>query len=71
MDRVWRFFQTYINIDREKYVYLLLFAWKMITFGLLWEIRGHPQIHLVKSRGLSPLRGKGVIAFPIKNDELD
>ena len=29
------FFKTYVNNDREKYVFLLLFAWKMITFGWL------------------------------------
>ena len=42
--KAWHFFKTDINTDREKYVFLLLFAWKMITFGSLWEIRGHPQI---------------------------
>ena len=38
MGKTWRFFKTYINIDKEKYVFLLLFAWKTITFGSLWEI---------------------------------
>ena len=38
MGKDWRFFKTYSNIDREKYVFLLLFACKTITFGSLWEI---------------------------------
>ena len=60
--KAWRCFKTYINIDREKYVFLLLFAWKLITFGSLCEIRGHPQVYLVKTSGvfqLSVERGKG------------
>ena len=38
MGMIWRFFKTCINNDREKNVFLFLFAWKMITFGSLWEI---------------------------------
>ena len=71
MGKAWRFFKTYINIGREKYVFLLLFAWKMITFGSLWEIRACPQIHFVKNIGRFPLSREGVAAFSIKNDELD
>ena len=33
-----RFFKTYINIGSEKYVFLLLFPWKMIAFRSLREI---------------------------------
>ena len=33
-----RFFKTYINIDTEKYVFLLLFPWKIIAFQSLREI---------------------------------
>ena len=29
MGKAWRFFKNYISIDRDKYVFLLLFAWKM------------------------------------------
>ena len=60
MGKFWRFFKTYINIDKEKYVFLLLFTWKTITFGSLWEITGHPQIHLVKNSGLFLLNWAGL-----------
>ena len=29
MGKAWRFFRNYISIDRDKYLFLLLFAWKM------------------------------------------
>ena len=62
MGKAWRFFKETPekNIDREKYVFVLLFAWKTITFGSLLEIRGHPQIHLFKNSGLfSSAKGGG------------
>ena len=38
MGKAWRFFKTCINIDREKYVFLLLLDQKNITSGSLLEI---------------------------------
>ena len=29
MGKAWRFFKNYISIGREKYLFLVLFAWKM------------------------------------------
>ena len=38
--KAWRFFKNYIRIDKEKYVFLLLFVWKMRDY---WGFPGQQR----------------------------